>query len=53
MVGRTIGGKNLGIVWARKIGVVVQTQKQYRIEKRELHSKFSKHQVMFLHKSGI
>ena len=53
MVGRTTRWNNFRIVYARKIGVVVKTQKKDRIEKRELHSKFSKHQVRFLHKSDI
>jgi hypothetical protein len=42
LVGRTISGKNFRINGAKKIGVVVETQNQDRIENRLFHSKFSK-----------
>ena len=46
-----MSGRNLGIIGAIKIRVVVKTQNQDRIEKREFCSKFSKHKVGFLHNS--
>jgi hypothetical protein len=51
LVGRTVSGKNFRIFGARNIGVVVETQILDIIEKRMFHSKLSKDQVWFLHKS--
>ena len=51
-LGRTRGGNNCRIFEAIKIKVVVK-QEQDRMEKRKFHSKFSKHQDVFLHKSDM
>jgi hypothetical protein len=51
LVGRLACGKNVRVIGDIKIRVVVETQKQDRNENGIFCSKFSKHQIGFLHKS--